>query len=145
MRPINEFLERDERYEPKAFVVIKPGFIDRGPQIIDIFAREGWMLKKIRTTRLVPSQARELYKPHSKEEWYKDLCAYMSSGPSTALILQKSFDRKGDPREVRRKALEEVAAIKDRIRKMWGESEMRNVLHSTDDPARIRTEAGIYF
>ena len=53
-------------------------------------------------------------------------------------MLTKVYnDLSGDP-------LKEIAEIKDEIRKKWSESEMRNVIHSTDDPGRLKTEIGIF-
>lgn len=121
-----------------AFLVVKPGSLDHTSEIINIYRSVGWQVERIRTTRLLESQARKLYDVHKDEDFFEDLVKYMSSDRSTAILLK----RHGDNSE---NYLKEVAAIKDDIRKRWGESDMRNVLHSTDDPKRLKAEAGIYF
>jgi nucleoside diphosphate kinase len=60
----------------------------------------------------------------------------MSSGPCRAFIIGKANSMK---------PFEEVAKIKDEIRKKYGESDMRNVLHSSDSAENMEHEASIFF
>lgn len=137
MKPLFDFLSSAIGYD--GLIVIKPGFEQYQEAIISKFQDAGWRIKRMRTTRLVLEQAHKLYEPHKNEDFYDDLCKYMCSGPCTAIVLTKVYnDLSGDP-------LKEIAEIKDEIRKEWSESEMRNVLHSTDDPSRLKTEIGIFF
>ena len=137
MKPLFDFLSSAIGYD--GLIVIKPGFEQYQESIISKFQDAGWRIKRLRTTRLVLEQAHKLYEPHKNEDFYDDLCKYMCSGPCTAIVLTKVYnDLKGDP-------LKEIAEIKDEIRKKWSESEMRNVIHSTDDPGRLKTEIGIFF
>jgi nucleoside diphosphate kinase len=39
----------------------------------------------------------------------------------------------------------EASRIKDEIRKNWGESDMRNVVHSSDSLEHMKEESSIYF
>lgn len=120
------------------FVVIKPGSLDLTQTIINRFAEDGWKIHMTTIKQLMLAEARELYKPHKKEPFYKDLCEYMSSSPCRAII----FKRPGEQSE---KVLDEVKAIKDEIRKKYGESDMKNVLHSTDSLDRLELESRIFF
>lgn len=122
-----------------ALIVIKPGFLQYEEEILNIFKDAGWRIDQMRTTQLTLEQAHTLYEPHKEEDFYEDLCKYMSSGSCTAVYLCKNKSESDkDP-------LKEVAKIKDEIRDKWSESEMRNVIHSTDDPNRLPIEAGIFF
>lgn len=137
MKPLFDFLSSAIGYD--GLIVIKPGFEQYQEAIISKFQDAGWRIKRMRTTRLVLEQAHKLYEPHKNEDFYDDLCKYMCSGPCTAIVLTKVYnDLSGDP-------LKEIAEIKDEIRKKWSESEMRNVIHSTDDPGRLKTEIGVFF
>ena len=125
------------------FVIVKPGFLDKTQAIIKEFTEEtpdhdAWSLSRIRTKVLLPEEARELYKIHKKEKWYKDLWQYMSSGPSTAIIFTRDEDMTSG-------IFDEVGKIKDMIRKKWGESEMRNVMHSSDSFDHMLQESQVYF
>ena len=123
----------------RIFIIIKPGFFKYTQQILEYFRKEGWVVEKQRSKRLLLKEARQLYKIHKDEDWYKDLCIYMSSDITTAFIL-KNEDLKMSP-----KIFEGTSSIKDVIRKEYGESDMRNVIHSSDSPEHMRQEQSIYF
>lgn len=116
-------------------VVLKPGFENLIGMLCARFKTEGYEIVKTKTTRLSLEQAKQLYKVHAKEEFYKDLCKYMSSGLTTAFIVKKKSDN----------IFKEFEKIKDDIREKYGESDMRNVLHSSDSYKSFTHEAGVYF
>lgn len=119
-------------------VVIKPGFFNHAQNIIDEYEKKGWILMRTRTKQLLLDEAKVLYEPHKKESFFDDLCKYMSSGPSTALLFSKDT-------RFSSKVFEETGKIKDKIRKKFGIDEMKNVIHSSDSLERLRIERGIYF
>ena len=120
------------------FVIIKPGFLKDAAYVISEFTKKGWVVSRIRTKQLLLDEAKRLYEPHKKEPFFKDLCEYMSSAPSTAILFikDKSFNDN---------MFDETNKIKDKIRKKLSESEMRNGIHSSDSLERLRIERGIYF
>ena len=120
------------------FVIVKPGFEKIIPEVVNVFNRHGWYVYKTRPKQLLLSEAKKLYDIHKKEDWYKELCEYMASGLSTAFIFKKN-------KPMSPKMFDETNKIKDEIRNKWGESEMRNVIHSSDSMDRMMYERGIYF
>jgi nucleoside-diphosphate kinase len=134
MKTLVEYIT--ESVSSEVFVVLKPGALDLAQAVIERFAQDGWKMKKTTTKQLLLSEAKQLYYVHKKEDFYKDLCEYMSSAPSRAFIFTKEGAK--DP-------FKEVAAIKDEIREKYGESEMRNVLHSSDSAKNMAKEMCIYF
>lgn len=118
------------------FVVVKPGFLDKTKYVIETFERYGFNIAKIRTKQLLKNETKKLYKVHKDEDFYNDLCKYMSSGPSCALIF--AYKSKKDIFKL-------SGEIKDKIRKKYGESDMRNVIHSSDSYEAMQKEMGIYF
>ena len=116
-------------------VVVKPGFDNLLGKLCEIFIENGYTIVKNKTTRLTLDQSKEMYKVHSKKDFYSNLCDYMCSGPTTAFILKKKSDN----------IFDEFAKLKDKIREDFGESDMRNVLHSSDSYKSFTHEAGIYF
>lgn len=120
------------------FVIVKPGFLKDTPIIINEFEKRGWVVDRIKTKQLLLSEAKLLYEPHKKESWFGDLCNYMSSGLSTAILFTKDAPMTS-------KMFDETNKIKDIIRKKLGESEMRNAVHSSDSLERLGIERGIYF
>lgn len=120
------------------FVVVKPGFLKDSQSIIKEFEQRGWNVDRIKTKRLLLSEAKHLYEPHKKEEWFDDLCNYMSSDLSMGILFVKD-------KPMTKKMFDETNKIKDVIRKKLGESEMRNAIHSSDSLERLEIERGIYF
>lgn len=119
------------------FVIIKPGFLDRSQKILDILSDNGWTMVKNRTLKTLPSQARELYKMHRKKEFYEPLVQYMSSGLCMPMIVQKEISLKD--------AAKDISQVKGLIRKEFGESEMRNVIHSSDTVENNNRESKLFF
>lgn len=124
--------------EQHIFIIIKPGFLEKSKDIIEKFEREGWKISKMKTKTLLFSEAKRLYAVHKKEDFYTPLCHYMSSGPSTAIVFSKDAPATD-------KVFKKVASLKDEIRKQYGESDMRNVMHSSDSAEAMEHEMGIYF
>ena len=120
----------------KVFVVLKPGSLNLAQTVIERFAQDGWTVSQTTTKKLLLAEARTLYKVHSKEDFYDDLCKYMSSDQCRAFIFEKSNIL--DP-------FKEVKKIKEEIREKYGESDMRNVLHSSDSQKAMDNEASVFF
>lgn len=118
------------------FVVVKPGFLDKANQIIDKFARNGFIFKKLRTKQLTLGEAKRMYYVHKNEDFYYKLCKYMSSGPCIGIL----FDASGieDPFKL-------TDELKDKIRKQFGLDDMRNCLHSSDNVENMKKESSVFF
>lgn len=136
MRNLKDYLLEGVSQEKKILVVIKPGFLDKATDILNIYKEKGWELKFSTLKKLLLSEAKELYKVHKKEKFYKDLCEYMSSEVTRAMIFTKATNKN---------EFKEATTIKDEIRDKWGESDMRNVVHSSDSKENFEHESGIYF
>lgn len=127
----------ESQVNDEIFIIIKPGFLNLSGKIIKKFEDSGYEIKQSKTKKLLLSEAKELYSIHKKEDFYDSLCKYMSSDLSTAFIL-KSIKPKIN-------IFKSVSKIKDEIRKEYGESDMRNVLHSSDSKEYMLDEMKIYF
>lgn len=121
------------------FTVVKPGALQYTQKIIERFEEEGWRVSKMRTKQLLLQEAQRLYAIHKKQDFYEDLCEYMSSGLSTAII----YTYEGE--EPIKNVFKAVEAIKYEIREEYGESDMRNVLHSSDSQEHMEEEMNVYF
>lgn len=136
MISIKQYIDKLDK--KKVFVVIKPGSLQYTNNVIDKLKEIGWSVEKTKVKLLTLKEAKQLYLVHKEEEFYKDLCKYMSSDISRAFI----FCKDGEPNE---KDFEEISKVKDEIRKEFGESDMRNVMHSSDSQEAMNNEARIYF
>lgn len=122
----------------KIFIVIKPGFLSISNKILEIFKENGFKIDKMRTKRLLQSEVRKLYYIHKNEDWFKSLCEYMASDASAAYILKRKSIEDSD-------VFKDVSKIKDDIRNKYGESDLRNVIHSSDNIENMNKEIQIYF
>ena len=132
----NYIVNKDTTPKKKIFVVVKPGFLDKTSDILNIYNEEGWKLEFSTIKRLLLEEAKKLYICHKKKDFYDQLCEYMCSGVTRAFIFSNRTNND---------EFEEASLIKDKIRKKWGESDMRNVVHSSDSKENLWNEAGIYF
>lgn len=132
-RHVNDF---NVDYNPNyVFVVIKPGSVHLTSTIISKMKKNGFFLYKIRPKQLTLSEAKSLYSVHKDEDFYNDLCKYMSSGVSVGLLMTtKNKDK-----------FKALSKIKEEIRDKYSESEMRNVMHSSDNDERMHKEMLKYF
>ena len=130
---ITEHINDPKRNE--VFVIIKPGFLKHSDKIMEIIKENEFELVKTRTKLLTLKEARDLYKIHKDEEWYKPLCDYMSSDLSLGLLFKSKAK---DP-------IKKMGEVKDTIREKFGESDMRNVMHSSDSYEHMLDEQCIYF
>ena len=126
---------KDPLRKNHVLVVIKPGFENLLGTLCDLFKQKEYKIVKTKTKRLLTSEAKELYKVHAQEDFYEDLCEYMSSGLSTAMILYKKSDN----------IFKDFEKLKDKIREEYGESDMRNVIHSSDSYENFTHESQVYF
>ena len=91
MKSLSSFLSEavTDEWSDKIFTIIKPGFLNHSQDIITMFDRAGWKLDKSTIKTLTIGEAKELYKVHKDKDFYEDLCNYMSSGPSRAIIYKR--------------------------------------------------------
>lgn len=130
MKNIVEFITEQEN--KKEFMIIKPEFLEYRNDIIEFLKTNQIIpIRELRKT-LTLSEAKKLYKVHSKEDFYEDLCKYMSSGDSIGFVLCNYGGK-------------DMLKLKDKIREKYGKDEMRNAIHSSDSGLNVYRESKIYF
>lgn len=139
MKSLDTYLLESRSHVARIFVIIKPGFLKYSQDIVERFLVDGWEIEKQRAKLLTLSEAKKLYYIHKGKDFYKDLCKYMSSDITVAFIFKK--DNVKQPGDI----FKQTSLIKDELRKEYGESDMRNVLHSSDSLQHMIQEQSIYF
>ena len=93
--------------------------------------------------RLTLEQAQQFYAVHAERAFYGDLCAYMTSGPIVAQVLE------GENAVVRHRevmgATNPTNADEGTIRKDFGESVEANSAHGSDSPENAAIEIAYFF
>lgn len=130
MKSLKQFLL--EQQNKKEFIIIKPGFLEYKNEILE-FLKEHKIIpvRELRKT-LTLDEAKKFYKVHAKEDFYEDLCNYMSEADSEGILLCNYGG-------------EDLLKLKEEIRKKYGKDEMRNCIHSSDSGLNVARESKIYF
>ena len=129
----------------KTLSIIKPDAVERNliDEIKKIFLKNDLKIKESKKIHITKDEAAEFYKVHQSKPFYNDLCAYLSSGPIVAMILEGEnvvlINRKlmgaTNPKE----------AEEGTIRKLYGISIDKNSVHGSDSTENAKKEIKFFF
>ena len=125
--------------------IIKPDAVERNleSKIKEIFEQNGFSILKEKKIQIEKSEAEKFYKVHETKPFYNDLCAYLSSGPIVAMVLEKenavlaNRDLMG--------ATNPKDAKDGSIRKKYGISIDKNSVHGSDSVENAKIEIDFFF
>ena len=125
--------------------IIKPDAVERNleNEIKEIFKNNGFNILKEKKIQIAKSEAEQFYKVHETKPFYKDLCAYLSSGPIVVMVLEKA-----DALLSNRKlmgATNPKDAEEGTIRKKYGISIDKNSVHGSDSIENAKIEIDFFF
>ena len=129
----------------KTLSIIKPDAVERNldNKIKEIFIRKGFLIKNEKKIQIEKSEAEKFYKVHETKPFYNDLCAYLSSGPIVAMVLEKE-NAVLENRELMG-ATNPKDAAEGTIRKKYGISIDKNSVHGSDSVENAKTEIDFFF
>ena len=110
--------------------------------ILSMIEKAGFKLIAVKLTKLTAETAGKFYAVHSERPFYNDLCAYMSSGPIVAVILEKE-NAVADFRTLIG-ATNPANAAEGTIRKIFAKSIEANAVHGSDSDENAAIE-GVFF
>ena len=125
--------------------IIKPDAVERNleSEIKEIFKSNGFSIIKEKKIQLEKSEAEKFYKVHETKPFYSDLCAYLSSGPIVAMILEK------ENAVIENRKIMGATNPKDAddgtIRKKYGISIDKNSVHGSDSVENAKIEIDFFF
>lgn len=129
----------------KTVVLIKPDGMQKQVvgQIVDRFERAGLTISALKMVRLTQAILDTWYGHHKDKPFFPELSAFMMSTPIVAMVvagegaIQKVFDICGptDPAE----------AQPGTIRRDFGESKGKNVVHRSDSQEAANAEIALLF
>ena len=125
--------------------IIKPDAVERNleNEIKEIFKNNGFNILKEKKIQIAKPEAEQFYKVHETKPFYKDLCAYLSSGPIVVMVLEKA-----DALLSNRKlmgATNPKDAEEGTIRKKYGISIDKNSVHGSDSVENAKIEIDFFF
>ena len=121
--------------EPNAFCMLKPGFNQYKDEFERLLKLNGWKIIKHCTKQFTRPEIEDFYIMHKDQGFYHKLCDYMIT---EACECYSCYKRCKDP-------YKEMGDFKKKIRDEWGEDEMRNVMHSSDNKENMLKESNIAF
>jgi nucleoside-diphosphate kinase len=129
----------------KTFTMIKPDAVSANNTgaITKMIEEAGFRIVAIKKTLLSPSKAGEFYAVHSARPFYKDLCAYMSSGTIIPMILEK--DNAVEDFRKLIGATDPQKAAEGTIRKIFAKSIEANAVHGSDSDENAAIEGSFFF
>ena len=125
--------------------IIKPDAVERNldNEIKEMFKNKNFKIIKEKKIQIEKSEAEKFYKVHETKPFYKDLCAYLSSGPIVVMILEK------DNAVLANRELMGATNPKDAeegsIRKKYGLSIDKNSVHGSDSLENAKIEIDFFF
>lgn len=125
--------------------IIKPDATAAGlsGKIIAHLEDKGFVIRGARMLRLTAETAGGFYAEHLGKPFYDDLVEFMTSGPVTAMALERE-NAVTYLREVIG-ATDPAQAEEGTVRKLYAESKSRNAIHASDSPASAARELKYFF
>ena len=144
VRLLNELVEQTMNNIEQTSL-IKPDAVERNliEDIKSIFIKNKLQIKDSKKIHITKDEAAEFYKVHQSKPFYNDLCAYLSSGPIVAMVLEGE-----DAVAINRKlmgATDPIKADKNTIRKLFGISIDKNSVHGSDSIENAKKEIEFFF
>lgn len=127
------------------FTMIKPDAVSNGHsgKILDQIIQNGFKLKAMKYIWLSAEQAGRFYDIHRERPFFKDLVAFMSSGPIIAATLEKE-NAVADFRKLIG-ATNPKEAEAGTIRNLYATSIDANAMHGSDSDENAVIESGFFF
>jgi len=129
----------------RTFFIVKPDAIAKRAtgRILAMIEERGLTLVAGRVTRLAPGDAERFYAVHKARPFFRDLVAFMSSGPVFVGVLE------ADGAIARWRELmgptDSKKAPKGTIRGEFGTDVEKNAVHGSDAPETAKYEIGFFF
>jgi nucleoside-diphosphate kinase len=125
--------------------IVKPDAVAKGAtgEILSRFEKAGLRILALKKLRLSEEQARGFYAVHKARPFYKDLVAFMTSGPIVVSVLEGK-DAVAKNRELMGPT-DSTKAAKGTIRGDFGTDIERNAVHGSDAAETARVEIAYFF
>ena len=125
--------------------IIKPDAVERNlqDQIKSEFKNNGFEILKEKKIHISKEEAERFYKVHESKPFYKDLCAYLSSGPIIVMNLQR--DNAVLENRKLMGATNPEDAEEGTLRKKYGISIDKNSVHGSDSAENAKIELEFFF
>ncbi len=131
--------------ENKTFTMIKPDAVAAGNSgaILKMIEENGFNIRAMKYTMLTLDRAGQFYAIHKERPFYKDLCAYMSSGTIIPIILEKENAVESFRELIG--ATNPQEAAEGTIRNLYATNIEANAIHGSDSDENAVMEGNFFF
>jgi nucleoside-diphosphate kinase len=129
----------------RTLAIVKPDGVQKGVagQVIARIEKEGFRIVAMRLHHLSRAEAEGFYAVHAARPFFKDLVAFMTSGPAVLMCLERE-NAIAHWREVMG-ATDPAKAAPGTIRKLFAFNIEKNVSHGSDAEDTAAFELGWFF
>src|SRR5215831_2544881 len=129
----------------RTLAIVKPDGVENrvAGEVIARIEKEGFRILAMRAHRLTRAEAEGFYAVHKERPFFKDLVAFMTSGPVILLCLERD-NAIAHWRETMG-ATDPAKAAAGTIRKLFAANIERNTVHGSDAPETAAFELGWFF
>jgi nucleoside-diphosphate kinase len=129
----------------RTLAIVKPDGVQNGlaGPVIARIEKEGFRIVAMRLHRLNRAEAEGFYAVHKERPFFKDLVAFMTSGPVILMCLERE-NAIAHWREIMG-ATDPAKAAPGTIRKLYAQNIEKNVSHGSDAEGTAAFELGWFF
>lgn len=129
----------------KTLVLVKPDGVKKHicGEVISRFERKGTEVEAIKMIQVPEELAKKHYAEHEGKGFFKDLIAFITSGPVLAMVI-KGENAVAAVRQING-ATDPLKAVPGSIRGDFATSIDENVVHASDAPETAEREIGLWF
>ena len=129
----------------RTFAIIKPDAVEAkaAGRILARIEEEGFRIVGLRMENLTVKEAEGFYAVHRERPFFKDLTAFMSSGPCIAMVLEA--DNAMSRWRETMGGTDPAKADEGTLRKQFGSNIERNATHGSDAPETAAEEIAYFF
>ena len=129
----------------KTLVLVKPDGVKKHicGEVISRFERKGLDVEAIKMIQVPEELAKKHYAEHEGKGFFKDLIAFITSGPVLAMVI-KGENAVAAVRQING-ATDPLKAVPGSIRGDFATSIDENVVHASDAPETAEREIGLWF
>jgi nucleoside-diphosphate kinase len=129
----------------RTFAIIKPDAVEAkaAGRILARIEEEGFRIIGLRMENLTVKEAEGFYAVHRERPFFKDLTAFMSSGPCIAMVLEA--DNAISRWRETMGGTDPAKADEGTLRKQFGSNIERNATHGSDAPETAAEEIAYFF
>lgn len=130
----------------RTLALIKPDAVHKSDEIEEIILQHGFTILQKRRVHMTPEQTSDFYAEHYGKMFFPSLVAYMSSGPTLAIVLAKqsaiTYWRQLIGPTNTQKARDQAP---ESLRAIYGTDSTKNALHGSDSYSSAEREIHFFF